>query len=95
MEDAAPKNRYPPKPFIPQKGKDKKPFQKGGSGNNRLDEETRNELQRKKLCFSCKEPWQLGHQCMGKEKVHYIEVVSNSDEEDEMVQEHDEGQPQV
>jgi len=32
---------------------------------------------------------------MGKGKVHYIEVVSNSDEEDEMVQEHDEGQPQV
>ena len=44
MEDVAPKNRYLSKPFIPQKGKDKKPFQKGGPGNNRLDERTWNEL---------------------------------------------------
>ena len=95
MEDVAPKNKYLSKPFISQKGKDKKPFQKGGSGNNRLDEETRNELRRKKLCFSCKEPWQSGHRCMGKGKVHYIEVVSDSDEEDEPEQEKDEDQTRV
>ena len=49
MEDALPKNRFQSKPFIPQKGKDKKPFQKEGIGKNKLDDETWNELRRKKL----------------------------------------------
>ena len=38
------------------------------------------ELRRKKLCFSCQEPWALGHKCV-KGKAHYIEVFSESDEE--------------
>ena len=42
------------------------------------------ESRRKKLCFSCKEPWEPGHRCMGKGKVHYIEVVSDSDEEEDV-----------
>jgi hypothetical protein len=42
-----------------------------------MDEETQKELKRKKLCFSCKEPWELGHRCMGKQKVHYIEALSD------------------
>jgi hypothetical protein len=85
MEDVVPKKKTFSKPFIPQKNKDKKPFQKEWTGKEKLDEATRNELRRKKLCFSCKEPWDLGHRCMGKGKVHYIEVHSDSDEEEEEV----------
>jgi hypothetical protein len=48
-----------------------------------LDDEARKELRRKELCFNCKEPWEPGHKCMGKGKVHYIEVLSNSDREEE------------
>ena len=46
-----------------------------------MDEATRRELRRKQLCFTCKEPWQPSHRCMGKGKIHYIEVVSDSEEE--------------
>ncbi len=45
-----------------------------------LDETSRQELQRNKLCFNCKGPWEPGHRCLGKGKIHYIEVMS--DEED-------------
>ena len=44
---------------------------------------THNELRRKKLCLNCKDPWETRHRCMGKGKVHYIEVHSDSDEEEE------------
>ena len=86
MEDDTPKNTYMSKPCIPRKGKDKKSFQKRGSRNNKLDEENWKEFRRNKLFFSCKEPWKLGQQCVGKGKIHYIEVVSNSDEDEELEQ---------
>jgi hypothetical protein len=38
---------------------------------------------RRKLCFTCKDPWVLGHRCMGKGQIHYIEVVADSDEEEQ------------
>jgi hypothetical protein len=38
---------------------------------------------RKKLCFSCRDPWVPEHRCMGKGQIHYIEVESGSEEEDE------------
>ena len=41
----------------------------------RMDPETWNDLRRKKLCFSCKVLWEPGHCCMGKGKVHLIEVT--------------------
>jgi hypothetical protein len=45
-----------------------------------MDETTR----RKQLCFTYKKAWQPGHRCMGKGKIHYIEVVfDNEDEMDE------------
>jgi hypothetical protein len=50
-----------------------------------MDEETRKELRRKKLCFSCQESWVLGHKCARKDKTdkaHYIEVYSDSDSDD-------------
>ncbi len=48
-----------------------------------LDEATRQELRRKKLCFNCKGPWEPGHRCLGKGKIHYIEVVSDDEDEQE------------
>ncbi|KAH9307382.1 hypothetical protein KI387_035293, partial [Taxus chinensis] len=48
----------------------------------RLEKEAKNELRRKNLCFSCKDPWTLGHRFLGKGKVHYIEVISDCDDDD-------------
>jgi hypothetical protein len=48
-----------------------------------MDEPTRRELRRKQLCFTCKEPWDPTHKCMGKGKAHYIEVISNGEEEED------------
>ena len=39
-------------------------------------------MRRNKLCFTCQEPWVPGHRCPGKAKAHYIEVYSDSDEDD-------------
>ena len=33
--------------------------------------------------MNCKGPWELGHQCLGKGKIHYIEVVSDDEDEQE------------
>jgi hypothetical protein len=59
-----------------------------------MDEETQKDLRRKKLCFSCKEPWESGNRCMGKGKIHYIEVLSDKedDDEDEITHIQDSGQ---
>jgi hypothetical protein len=55
MEDAVPKKALV-KPFIPEKSKEMKPLQKPWIGKDRINDETRRELRRKKLCFSYKEP---------------------------------------
>jgi hypothetical protein len=68
MTDTVPKTKGPTKPYIPPKPQDNKSFQKDGTGKDRMDEETRRELRRKKLCFTCKDPWEPGHRCMGKGK---------------------------
>jgi hypothetical protein len=44
---------------------------------------------RKKLCFSCKDPWVPSHKCMGNGEIHYIEVTADSVFSDE--EEHDSG----
>jgi hypothetical protein len=69
------------KSFIPQGGKETKFSQKSWIGKDIMDEETQGELRKKKLYFSCKYPWKSGCRCLGKGQVHYIEVVS--DEEDD------------
>jgi hypothetical protein len=80
--------KFPSKLFLPQRNKDKNPFQKEWSGKHKMDEETRRELRRKKLCFSCKEPWELGHRCMGNGKVHfvyrYFQIVMGKRRQDEL-----------
>jgi hypothetical protein len=48
----------------------------------RVDENTKRELRRKQLCFTCKEPWNPAHKCMDRGQVHYIEVTSDNEEEE-------------
>lgn len=47
-----------------------------------MDNETRRDLWRRKLCFTWQKPWALEHRCT-KGKDHYIEVLSNSETEEE------------
>ena len=47
-----------------------------------MDDDTRKDLRRKKLRFTCQEPWVPGHRCSRKAKAHYIEVYSNSEGEE-------------
>lgn len=84
MEDIVPNYIFSPKPFLHYKNKDKKPFQKEWIEKEKLDDDTRKELRRKKLFFSYKEPWVPGHRCMDKGKENYIEVLLNSDGEEEV-----------
>jgi hypothetical protein len=81
LEGAASKNKFIPRPPIAQRGKDQRIVDKG---KGKLDEATRRELRRKQLCYTCKEPWEPGHRCMGKGKIHYIEVLSDSEDEDDV-----------
>jgi hypothetical protein len=83
MGDSAQKPKTFTKPFVPQRDKDQKNPQREWKGKPKLDDDTRWEFMRKKLCFSCRDPWVLGHRCMGKGHIHYIEVESGSEEEDE------------
>ena len=48
-----------------------------------MDDYTRHEIMRKKLCFTCKDPWVPDHRCMGKGEIHYIEVATDNDEEEQ------------
>jgi hypothetical protein len=52
-------------------------------GKEKLDDETRRELMRKKLCFNYRDPWVPGHRCMGKGEIHYIEVAADSVDNEE------------
>jgi hypothetical protein len=78
LADSVPKTKTFSKPFVPQRDRDKKPFQREWKGKEKLDDENRQEIMRKKLCFSCRYPWVLGHRCMGKGEIHYIEVAANN-----------------
>jgi len=82
MGGAAPKVKTPPMPQVPPKAKGKSISLDSEAKKSRLDEETLNEHRRKKLCFTCKEPWEPSHRCSRKGKIHYIEVKSNTDKEE-------------
>jgi hypothetical protein len=77
---SATKTKFAPRPLINQGGRDQMGVDKG---KGRMDEATRRELRRKKLCFTCKEPWDPGKKCMVKGKDHYIEVIYDEEEEDD------------
>jgi hypothetical protein len=83
LADSVPKTKTFSKPFVPQRDRDTKPFQREWKGKEKLDDETRRELMRKKLCFSCRDPWVLGHRCVGKGEIHYIEVATDSVDSEE------------
>jgi hypothetical protein len=74
----ASKNKFTPRPPTITKPTGPRQFDKGKVP---LDEATRRELRRKQLCFTCKESWQTGHKYWSKGKIHYIEVVSDSEDE--------------
>ena len=48
-----------------------------------MDNDTRQDLRRKKLCFTCQELWVPGHRCSGKEKAYYIEAYLDSGEDED------------
>ena len=82
LQDSVSKNKFPLKTNFLVRDKDKKPFQHYFPKKTWLDNDTRKGLRQNKLCFTCQEPWVLGHRCAGKAKDHYIEVYSDSDGED-------------
>jgi hypothetical protein len=82
LAGASQKNKFTPRPPIVPRGRESKFVDKG---KGKLYEATKRELRRKQLFFTCKEPWEPGHKCMGKGKIHYIEVLSNSEEEEDEV----------
>jgi hypothetical protein len=63
-----------------QGGRDQRGFDRG---RGRMDENTRRELRRKQLCYTCKEPWDPSHKCMGRGKAHYIEVTFDNEEDED------------
>lgn len=78
----------------------KKGFNQQKNISPKINEESRNELRRKKLCFSCKEPWEPGHHCLGIGKVHLIEVMFDDEEHEEQEasvedSDHEDQPPQV
>jgi len=77
---SATKTKFAPRPHINQGGRDQRGVDRG---KGRMDEATRRELRRKQLCFTCKEPWDPGKKCMVKGKDHYIEVISDDEEEED------------
>ena len=48
-----------------------------------MDNDTRQDFRRKKLCFTCQEPWVPGHRCSGKGKAYYIEAYSDNGKDDD------------
>ena len=44
------------------------------------EEPSKEELKRRKLCFTCQQPCVPGHKCV-KGKAHYIKVFSEDEEE--------------
>jgi hypothetical protein len=81
LEGAASRNKFTPRPSLAPRGSDQRVVDKG---KGKLDEAIRRELRQKKMCYTCKEPWTPRHRCMGKGKIHYIEVISYSEEEDDV-----------
>ena len=52
MKYAVLKSRFPPKLTFPIKNKNKKPLMRDWLGSDGMDDDTKKELRRNKLCFS-------------------------------------------
>jgi hypothetical protein len=67
------KPKFMPRPPLNTGGRDQRPPMNPGGrdprgfdrGRGRMDENIRRELRRKQLCYTCKEPWDPSHKCMG------------------------------
>lgn len=86
LQDVLPRTRtpYPQRQTFHSKGKDVRiPPPKGNPGRVHIDDDVKRELKKKRLCFTCQEPWAPRHRCAAG-KSHFIEVFSkNSGEEDD------------
>eukprot|EP00253_Pinus_taeda_P027576 PITA_27576 len=85
LQDVLPRTRtpYPQRQTFQSKGRDvriRPP--KGNPGQVQLDDDARRELKKKRLCFTCQEPWAPGHRCAAG-KAHVIEVFSESSGEED------------
>ena len=67
------------------KEKDKNSFHKDAQPkrDNKLDNNTLNELREKKLCFHCREPWDLSHKCPSKVKANQMDYFSVEESQSE------------
>ena len=86
LQNVLPRMRFPPRPKFRSEKKpwkwyehDKKDSQRDSLENNKKEVLNRDELRRKKLCFTCFQPWTRGHKCT-KGKAQYIEVFFDNDE---------------
>jgi hypothetical protein len=70
---------------VPREDQDKKLIQREWKGKEKLYDSTRHDLMRRKLCFTYKYPWVLDHSSMGKGQIHYIEVSTDNDEEEQEI----------
>jgi len=86
LQDVLPRTwtPYPQRQTFQFKGKDVRiPPPKGNLGRVQLNDDARRELKKKWLCFTCPEPWALGHRCaIG--KPHFIEFFSESSGEEDV-----------
>jgi hypothetical protein len=85
---SATKTKFTPRPPNEGARDQRPPMNQGGRDlrgfdqvRGRMDDPIRRELRIIFFCFTCKEPWDLTHKCMGKGKSHYIEVISDDEEE--------------
>jgi hypothetical protein len=88
------KPKFVPRPPLNTGGRDQRtPMNPGvrdprgfDRARGRVDENTRREMRRKQLCFTCKEPWNPSHRCIDRGQAHYIEVTSDNEEEEDFGQ---------
>ena len=77
------KETFQNKPSFPSKGKEEKaPPSRESQNKKSLDENFHRDLRRRKLCFTYQEAWSPEHRCAAG-KAHYIEVLSDDEEEEE------------
>ena len=85
LQDALPKAKatFQNKPSYLSKGKEEKATpSKEGLVKKPLDIDIQRELRKKKLCFTCQEPWVPRHRCVAG-KAHYIEVFLDLEEDED------------
>ena len=81
LQNALPKTKYPPKPTFTSKFKDdKKPCKNDSIGRDMKGGKSKEELKRKKLCFTINQPLVPRHKC-AKGKAHFIDFFLDDEEE--------------